>query len=204
MGETLSWLVPLALAWLALTWFFWKAGAWLPYFVVGSAGLALLAVVAARDVFPLELWLREATAHSVSLVGRVVGVQTSLTTAEAGSLIVVGVPHHNEWTLLTISLECSGLLESAALLGLIVFYPAQSLPRRATILVVATAATFAANIVRMLVIVTAVAYLGQGALEVAHLVLGRMVFFALAIAIYWLAITRPTLATVSARIRASR
>lgn len=204
MVSALTWLVPLALGWLALTWFFWRAGAWLPYFVVGSTGFALLTVITARDVIPMDLWLRVATAHAVNSSATVFGLQTSMSTADAGSLLVIGVPHHNEWTLLSIGLECSGLLESAALAGLVVFYPAQSTSRRAGILVIALAATFVANIVRMMVIVTAVAWFGQGALDVAHVVLGRVVFFFLAIGIYWFAITRPTLATVNARIRASR
>ncbi|MEO9255651.1 MAG: archaeosortase/exosortase family protein [Tepidiformaceae bacterium] len=204
MAQTLIWLVPAALAWAAITWFFWRAGAWLLYFVVGSTGLALLAVVAARDVIPLEFLLRVSTAHAVNATAGAFGLNTSVSTADAGSLLVVGVPHHNEWTMLSIGLECSGLLESAALAGLIVFYPAQSLRRRGLILVIALAATFAANIVRMLVIVGAVEWFGQGALDFAHVVLGRLVFFALAIGIYWYAITRPTLAAVGARIRESR
>jgi hypothetical protein len=53
----------------------------------------------------------------------------------------------------------------------------------------------------MLVIVMAVGWGGQGTLEIAHVVLGRLVFFVLAIGIYWFAITRPTLRAVSTRLQ---
>ena len=67
-------------------------------------------------------------------------------------------------------------------------------------LLAALALSFAANVVRMLVIVGALWFAGQDALDIAHLVLGRLVFFVLTIGIYWFAITRPTLAVVGRRL----
>jgi len=55
--------------------------------------------------------------------------------------------------------------------------------------------------IQLVVIVGAVAYGGQDALDIAHVVFGRAVFFVLAIGIYWFAITRPTLRVVYARLR---
>ncbi len=190
-----------AIVWAALARFFWKAGAWLPYFVTGAAGCAILLVVLFRAFIPGEVVLRHATASAVNASAWVLGVHTRVTTANPGELLIVGVPHHNEWTMLSIGIECSGLLELAALFGLVLFFPALPLPKRLGVLAAAMALTFAANIVRMLVIVLAVAYGGQSTLDIAHVVFGRAVFFVLAIGIYWFAITRPTLNTVGARLR---
>ena len=199
--DTLTWFVPACVAWAAAVTFFWKARAWILYFVLGAAGFAVLAVVAMRELVPGELAVRVATAHAVHAVSWLLGVRTALFDDRAGDLLVIGVPHHQEWTKLTIGIECSGVLETAALMGLGLFYPALPLAKRLGVLGVALALTFAANVVRMLVIVGAVAYGGQDALDIAHVVFGRAVFFFLAIGIYWFAITRPTLRVVYARLR---
>lgn len=201
---TLAWLLPLGVLWVLAVRFFWKAGAWLPYYVAGAAGCAILLVVALRDVVPGEDLIRVATAEAVHRVSWLLGVRTTLGSSEAGDLMVVGVPHNNEWTLLSIGIECSGLLEMAALFGLVAFFPALPAAKRIRVLLIALGLTFVANIVRMLVIVAAVGYGGQDALDIAHVVFGRAVFFFLAIAIYWFAITKPTLTTVGARLREAR
>ena len=194
-------LIPLAaLAWLGLVVFFWRAKAWLLYYILGAAGSALLVVVAGRELFPLESLVRQATASSVDFVAPLTGVKTSIEQVNPGSLLVIGVPHRTEWTHLSVGLESSGLLETAALFGLVAFFPAQSLRWRALTVVLAVGLTFLANILRVTMIVAIVGWLGQGWLEFAHIVLGRLVFFALAIGIYWYAITRPTLRAVSRRL----
>ncbi len=189
-----------ATAWAVAVRFFWRAGAWLPYYVLGSAGCALLIVVVAR-MLPFEGWLQWLTAEGVHHTAFLIGVDTTTAHLHPGSLLVVGFTAGNQWTNMTIGLECSGLLESAALCGLIAFFPANGPARRSRILLIALAATFVANIVRVLVIVGVVAYVGQDYLEFAHVVLGRVVFFAMAVGIYWFAITRPTLQLVGQRLR---
>lgn len=200
----LALLVPAVVGWALLVRFFWKAGAWLPYFVVGAAGCAFLMVVAMREVVPGEEALRAATAFMVNQSAWLLGIHTRVTASSPGDVLIVGVPYHNEWTLLSIGIECSGLLEMATLFGLVLFFPAMPMPKRLRVLGFALALTFLANIIRMLVIVLSVAYGGQSTLEIAHVVLGRLVFFILAIGIYWFAITRPTLAAVSMRLREAR
>ncbi len=200
---TIALFVAGAAGWALIVRFFWKAGAWLPYFIIGAAGSAFLIVVGMRSLFPGEAALRTATAFMVNQTAWLFGTHTTVTAASPGDLLIVGVPHHNEWTLLSIGIECSGLLEMATLLGLVAFFPALPAMKRMRVLVIALVLTFLANIVRMLVIVLAVAYAGQSALEVSHVVLGRLVFFVLAIGIYWFAITKPTLQTVSARLKES-
>lgn len=187
-------------AWSALVLFFRRARAWLPYYVLASAGLAILLVVAAREVVPGELWLRIATAHLVHQLGTLSGVSTVLT-VDPGNLIVVGVPHRTEWTQLEIGLESSGLLELAILAGLLAFFPAGGPGERALRLGVALLATFGANVLRVLMIVAIVGYFGQDSLHLAHIVLGRVAFFLAAMVIYWFAFTRPTLAAVTRRLR---
>ncbi|MCK6565074.1 MAG: archaeosortase/exosortase family protein [Dehalococcoidia bacterium] len=186
--------------WAAMVLFFWRAGAWLPYYILGSAGSAILFVVLAREILPLELALRAGTARGVDVLAGLAGLRTSVTWADPGAIVVIGVPHHQEWTHLNVGLESSGLLEMAALAGLIAFFPRGGAIDRSKVMAVALVATFAANILRVLVIVAFVAHFGQGTLDFVHVFLGRAIFFAMAVVIYWYAITRPTLKTVGARL----
>jgi exosortase family protein XrtG len=197
-------LIVATVTWAALVRFFWKAGAWLPYFVAGAAGCAFLLIIGLREVVPGESVLRAATAFMVNETAWLIGIHTRVATASPGDLLVVGVPYHNQWTLLSIGIECSGLLELATLTGLVLFFPSMPIPKRLVVLLVALGLTFVANVIRMLVIVLAVGYAGQDALEFAHVVLGRFVFFVMAIGIYWFAITRPTLKAVSTRLKEAR
>ncbi|MGH2632076.1 MAG: archaeosortase/exosortase family protein [Tepidiformaceae bacterium] len=199
MGAVILLLIAAAV-WAGSVWFFWRSGAWLPYYLIGSAGSAILIVVGCREL-PIQDWLQAFTAESVHFASAFIGVKTSTTHLQAGDLLVVGFSHGHQWTDMTIGLECSGLLEGAALCGLIAFFPAYSMKRRAGIMGIALLATFIANIIRVMVIVGVVAYVGQAWLQFAHVVLGRVVFFALAIGIYWFAVTRPTLRAVGSRIR---
>ena len=187
-------------AWAALVLFFWRARAWLPYYILGASGAAVLIVIFSREVIPAELWLRVLTAYSVHGVAELVGLSTTLA-REPGTLMVIGVPHHQEWTNLTVGLESSGLLESAALFGLLAFFPTGDAKSRALTLAIALAASFGANVLRILIIVTVVSYAGQGSLDFAHIFLGRIAYFFMAMVIYWYAITRPTLRIVGDRIR---
>ncbi len=200
--EAVTVIVIATIAWAALVIFFWKAGAWLPYYVLGASGAAVLFVVFSREVVPFELWLRIGTANCVNTIAGLVGLNTTLA-RDPGTLMVIGVPHHAEWTNLAVGLESSGLLEGAALLGLLSFYPTSGGRRRMVTIGVALLATFSANVVRVLIIVTVVSYAGQGSLDFAHIFLGRIAFFLMAMVIYWYAITRPTLRLVGDRIRSA-
>ena len=189
-----------AVGWVGVVAFFRRARAWLPYYVVGASGCAILVVVGGREFLPLESVIRVATAESVHMVAPLIGIKTTLEHVAPGSLMVIGVPHQDEWTVLAVGLESSGLLESAALLGLVAFFPAQTGTSRLATILIALALTFIANVFRVLIIVATVGYLGQDYLDFAHVVVGRVVFFVLAIGIFWFAITAPTLRRVNARL----
>lgn len=187
-------------AWAGLVAFFWRARAWLPYYVLGAAGSAIVIVVAGREFLPVESFVRELTATSVHLIAPLFGVTTTLEHVDPGSLMVIGVPFQHEWTVLSVGLESSGLLEGAALIGLVAFFPAQNARMRVLTILIALALTFVANIFRVMIIVAAVGYLGHDYLDFAHVVLGRVVFFVMAIGIFWFAVTAPTLRRVGARL----
>lgn len=97
------------------------------------------------------------------------------------------------WTVLQVGIESSGLLEISVLVSLLLFYPGWSLTRRAFLIGMGAIAMWGANIIRMLVIVVMLNQFGKEALVLAHMYVGKAVFFVLVIAIFWTLITRTTL-----------
>jgi len=103
-----------------------------------------------------------------------------------------------------IGIECSALLEMAAFAGLVAFYPAFGRGKKVGIIATGVAATYAINVVRILIIVGMIAMLGTDWVFFAHAVVGRMFFFTGVVIVYWLLITRPTVLVVRSRIEARR
>ena len=96
--------------WVIILLFFRSHRNWLPYYVLGSVGLAF-ALIGVGRLFFLEQFLQVSTASSVHLLSAVTGVETRLFPAVPGALMVLVIPQNLGWTVLNIGLESSGLLE---------------------------------------------------------------------------------------------
>ena len=103
-------------------------------------------------------------------------------------------------TMLQITVESSGLLETGVVSGMLMFYPGWSLRKRLGLSILAILATYVANIIRLMVIVVVIHYGGKDTLLVSHTILGRAVFFFGVILIYWYLLSRPTLRTVARKL----
>jgi len=112
----------------------------------------------------------------------------------------LAIQNHVGWGVFDIGVECSALLEIAAFVGLAAFYPAFRAPRRLSTIAIGAAATYAINIARILIIVGMISALGTSWVFIAHAVVGRVFFFTGIVVVFWYLMTRPTVATVSAKI----
>ena len=121
------------------------------------------------------------------------GIPTRIFEGAPGVLLVLVIFQDIGWTVLQVGIESSGLLEISVLVSLLFFYPGWSLTRRAFLIGIGSIAMWCANIIRMLVIVVMLNQFGKEALVLAHMYIGKAVFFVLVIAIFWLIITRTTL-----------
>lgn len=188
----------LSALWAAGVLFFRLNRIWLPYYVLGSVGLAFILIYIGRNT-PIEPWLQAAVAYGVHGVAQVLQVPTETFGSAPGSLLVL-VDQNVGWTMLQVSVESSGLLESGVVAGMLMFYPAWSLRRRLMYTLIALLLTYIANIVRLMVIVAALHFMGKESLLVSHTIIGRAVFFVAVIAIYWYLLTRPTLGAVRKKL----
>jgi exosortase family protein XrtG len=116
-----------------------------------------------------------------------------LATLGPGTLVV---PDPTGWSVLTVGIECSTLIELSVFTGLILFYPRFPAADRFMRLILGLGATLLVNLVRLSVIVGMVYVLGKPAVPWAHAVIARLVFFGGIVAIYWKLLTLPTLQLV--------
>ena len=198
-------------AWVLVLLFFRSHRNWLPFYVVGSVGLAFVLIAVARQSIPIEVLnlqafslenlLKSITASAVHGVATLVNVETRTFSAVPGSLMVLVVPQSLGWTVLNIGVESSGVLEMAVLSGMVGFYPGWSLMKRIGAVGVGILATYAANVVRITFIAASLHWGGKDLLFISHTVLGRALFFVMVVAIFWFVISLPTLRTIYRKIQ---
>ncbi|HNB50954.1 MAG TPA: hypothetical protein PK530_03380 [Anaerolineales bacterium] len=166
---------------------------WLFYYLLGTVGCAYWLALGVRNVWGIEPLLAQSVAQAVHLLAGLINVPTVTFSGAPGVLLVMVVAQEVGWTVLQVGVESSGLLEMSTLLSLVVFYPGFSLRQKAFTLFVGLLATWFANVVRLFLIVTILNHFGKESLILAHTYLGKLVFFAFTILIYWLLITSQTL-----------
>lgn len=195
-----AWLASLIIAgWILVVLFFRANRIWLPYYVIGSVGLALAIIFIGRATF-VEGALQQVVAAGVHAVSNLTPVPTQIFQAAPGAVMVLVIDQSVGWTMLQVTVESSGLLETGVITGMLMFYPGWSIQKRTSFAVSAILFTYIINIIRLMVIVIVIHYGGKDALLISHTILGRAVFFVGVIIIYWYFMSRPTLRTVKAKL----
>jgi exosortase family protein XrtG len=190
--------------WAAVTLFFRAYRIWVMYYVVGAVGLAVLVILAGQAA-QVDGIMGAGVAVSASAISNLFGIPAKLFPGEPGAIMVfvVGqiVGNDHGWTIVRLTVESSSLLESAVLIGSVAFYPASTPSQRFRIALASVLAVYAANIVRLVIVIVVLHFWGKESLFVAHTVIGRAVFFVLVIGIFWYALTLPTIRRVSQKLR---
>jgi exosortase family protein XrtG len=194
-------LVLLFIAWLGAVVFFRRFRIWLFYYILGAVGCAYWLILFFGTVLGFEVTLAHSVAGTVHLISNLIGVPTRIFEGSPGLLLVLVIAQKIGWTALHVGVESSGLLEVGVLTSLLLFYPGWPILRRAMLIGLGVAAILLTNIVRMLVIVLMLNRLGKEALVLAHMYVGKAVFFLLAIGIFWILITVATLRDLEKRKR---
>lgn len=185
--------------WVAVVIFLRKARIWLPYYVVSAVGCAYWLVLVFGNQLGLEPLLAHSVAWMVHITSNLLGIPTRIFEGAPGVLLVLVIYQDIGWTVLQVGLESSGMLEITVLVSLLLFYPGWTLFHRLRLILFGGIAMWVANILRMLVIVVMLNQFGKEALVLAHMYVGKAVFFVLVILIFWFIITRPTLKQLQKR-----
>ena len=192
--------IPLFLLWVALVFFFHRYRIWLLYYLAGAAGLAYWLTYLCYQVFSVEPLLAQSVAWAVHQATGLFGVETRVFENAPGVLLVLVLTQRVGWTVLSVGVESSGLLEMVVLASLVAFYPGWNWQQRTGRALLGVMLTWVVNIVRMLLISVMIHNWGKEALVLAHTFAGKLIFFVLTVLIYWLLLTLPSLNTIERKI----
>ena len=154
------------------------------HFLIGSAGAFILMLVF------LEPILTQPLARIVALLASLPGKIADMYSAhyKYGVLFVessVGAIS------LKIDFECSGIIEIIAYLSLLIFYRVYTVYERFCVGVLGVIAMVLANALRITVICLMIYFGGIDTYFIAHTYVGRLVFYALSVVIYFYVFTKP-------------
>lgn len=180
----INWIVVVAIViWIYLLTVFKRAKLDFWYFTAGSAGLFTVAIIVLQPV--LMLPMQNAIAAVSGLLGELTKTYESY--FEKGLLFI---SHGTTQMSLYIDFECSGIIETFAFLALLWFFPAYQFYEKIVVSVVGIIGIFMANVLRIFIICQMIYWGGQDMYFVAHSFVGRLVFYACTIALYFYVFTK--------------
>ena len=100
------------------------------------------------------------------------------------------VQHGSEAISLCIDYECSGIIEMMAYVSMLAFFRVYDWMQRIILSVLGCMMIFFANIIRLFVICTTIYYFGNDAYYIAHTIVGRIIFYALSVILYYYIFTK--------------
>ena len=153
------------------------------YFTLGSAGLFTAAIITLQPL--LLMPMQNAIAAVSGLLGELTGTYSSY--FEKGLLFI----SHGATNLsLYIDFECSGIIETFAFLALLWFFPAYQYYEKIAVSIIGIISIFMANVLRIFIICQMIYWGGENMYFLAHSIVGRLVFYACTIALYFYAFTK--------------
>ncbi len=194
-----------------------------PWFIVAIAGFLMAIAALARKK---RWWLTFYAAGAIAVVSFIIsfliltGYDNYLMGIEALNIAYIasflGIPSNflppnafifpdpTGWSIFGIGFECSSIIEISVLAGLLLLYPGYSWSRKFKFAFIGIAITYVANLIRMLSIVYIVNIFGKTSLYFAHAIVGKLIFFAFVVVLYWYLLTRPTLGIVRDKIKSGK
>ena len=153
------------------------------YFITGSIGLFVFMLIKIEPVVlaPLQ--------KSVSAVAGMFGDMTGIYEGYFNKNIVF-ISTGDANLSMYIDYECSGIVEMLAFLSLLWFFPMYHTYEKVVLSIVGPALILAANVLRIFTICLIVHVFGGGSYFVAHSIIGRLVFYACTVLLYFFVFTK--------------
>ncbi|MFZ5641995.1 MAG: hypothetical protein ACOY46_00225 [Bacillota bacterium] len=180
--------------WAAIVAFCYINRIWIFYYLFGAVGFTFIAILLLRGSF-IEFSIERNVGMLLHHILGYLHINTTVFDKTPGTLLVM-IDVDKSWTTIDIEIESSGLLEICIFLGLMLFYPGYSFLRRLWFSLIGVAILYVSNIIRLMVVISIINWGGRDLIFLAHTLFGRIVFFALVVALYWHMITGPTLGKI--------
>lgn len=171
------------LVWIYLLSVFTRGKLYFYQFIWGSVGLFGFMMMWIQPVAIRPLTNLVCSAAGVA--GRMTGFYESY--SEYSMLFV---QHGSEAISLCIDYECSGIIEMMAYMSMLAFFRVYDWMQRIILSVLGCMMIFFANIIRLFVIGTTIYYFGNDAYYIAHTIVGRIIFYALSVILYYYIFTK--------------
>ena len=171
------------LVWIYLLSVFTRGKLYFYQFIWGSVGLFVFMMMWIQPVAIRPLTNLVCSAAGVA--GRMTGFYESY--SEYSMLFV---QHGSEAISLCIDYECSGIIEMMAYVSMLAFFRVYDWMQRIILSVLGCMMIFFANIIRFFVICTTIYYFGNDAYYIAHTIVGRIIFYALSVILYYYIFTK--------------
>ena len=171
------------LVWIYLLSVFTRGKLYFYQFIWGSVGLFVFMMMWTQPVAIRPLTNLVCSAAGVA--GRMTGFYESY--SEYSMLFV---QHGSEAISLCIDYECSGIIEMMAYVSMLAFFRVYDWMQRIILSVLGCMMIFFANIIRLFVICTTIYFFGNDAYYIAHTIVGRIIFYALSVILYYYIFTK--------------
>ena len=153
------------------------------YFIAGSVGLFIFSVIFIEPVAVEPL--QKAVAAAAGIPGRLTGIYESY--FQKG---IIFISTGGTSLSLYIDFECSGIIETLAFFALLWFFPVYRLYEKVVVSIAGGLLIFASNVLRIFVICLVGYFFGGDMYFLAHTIIGRLVFYACTIALYFYVFTK--------------
>lgn len=177
------WAVVIIAIWLYILRVMRKSELHFWHFLWGSCGLFVIMMLFVRPFFTQPL------AQIVAAISGVFGEVSGMYTAYYKYGVIL-VHSQVDSMSLVIDFECSGILEIMAFLSLLLFFKAYRPWEKVLVGIVGTFYIVFANAVRITVICAMIYFWGVPAYYAAHTFVGRILFYSLSVALYFVVFTR--------------
>ena len=171
------------LVWIYLLSVFTRGKLYFYQFIWGSVGLFVFMMMWIQPVAIRPL--PNLVCSAAGVAGRMTGFYESY--SEYSMLFV---QHGSEAISLCIDYECSGIIEMMAYVSMLAFFRVYDWMQRIILSVLGCMMIFFANIIRLFVICTTIYYFGNDAYYIAHTIVGRIIFYALSVILYYYIFTK--------------
>ncbi len=182
MGKTIA-LIVLFVIWIYSLTVFRRRKLEFFHFIVGSVGMFLFAFVVLRDI--MTDVLTTLTCYLTGMLGNLLGFFRAYT-AHA----ILFVENADGPISLYVDFECGGVIEILVFISLICFFSVYNVWEKVWISIAGTVWIIVANIIRLFSICLIINQFGNESYYMAHTIVGRMIFYALSIVLYFYVFTR--------------
>lgn len=182
----MNWLVIVGvIVWLYILTVFRRGKLHYFQFIWGSVGLFIIMCIFVQP--RVTEALKQLVATVVGIIGSRLGICEAYYEYN-----IIFIPQMNviSSVSLYIDYECSGIIEMMAFVSMLAFFQVYEVGQRIIVALIGCVSIFFFNVIRILSISLIVYQFGSESYYIAHTIIGRLIFYALSIALYYIVFTK--------------